>query len=160
MPLCKLIYLQADKHKVPTTVTKIRDYNRHGSNNINPCLLCVDETGIRTNPICFESRLSACLNMPALVWPSCGSLEQRLGFQLQLLNTESEITKEEGSSKVPFSVQLQWLYHHMFSPRSCPALIPHCHFSPLCQCCPSNPLPLLPWQIWLLLLLLWAGLKD
>lgn len=29
-----------------------------------PCLLCVDETGIKPNPVCFESRLSAPLNMP------------------------------------------------------------------------------------------------
>lgn len=59
-PSCKLIRLQADKHeekkngekKLSNSVTEIRDYNRHSSNNIMPRLLRVDETVI-SDPVWF-----------------------------------------------------------------------------------------------------------
>lgn len=84
--------LQADKDDKKTTVTKNRDYSRRSSNNIMPCLLCVDETGIEPNPICFESRFSAPPHYAFLI--------------LEGDSKESEMKGKDGSSIVQVRVQI------------------------------------------------------
>lgn len=128
-------------------MTKTRDYNRRSSNNSNsnhtPCLLCVDETGIEPNPICFESRLSAAPNKPTSALgekrgaKGCSKVQVRVWDP----DTVGMLTSDD-------------IWWHIGS-RSCPVPVPR--FSPCCASL-SNPLPLLSSQIWLLLLSLQPGL--
>lgn len=64
---------------------KTIDYNRHSSNNVMPCRLCVDETGIELNPICFQSRFSVSLSTPTPVWKAKGD------------SSKSEVRSEKGA---------------------------------------------------------------
>lgn len=50
-------------------------------------LLCVDETGIETNPICSEARFSTPLSFPT----SARALKQCGGLQLQGADPEKKI---------------------------------------------------------------------
>lgn len=110
-----------------------------------PCLLCVDETRIEPNPICFESRLSARLNMPK--W------EKKKGLQWKWNQRGGRAAAQRCRSGSRSSADVYW---HLVTSQpqilSSPYPLPP-FLSLLCHCCLSNPLPLRSSQIWLLLLL-------
>lgn len=143
---------------------KIRDYNSHSSNNVMPCLFCVDETGIETNPICFESHLSAPLNMPTSVWPSCVSLTREGNSSF---SSWPWWWNQGGGRQFRVAVQCLGLdtlaINPLTSEKSGPdpvqPLPPTPISLPLCNCCHSNPLPLLSSWIWLLAAVATAGAK-
>lgn len=72
-------------NNVSRAVRKTIDYNRHSSNNVLACLPCADETGIKLNPICFQSRFSVSLSTPTPAWKEKGN------------SIKSEVRSEKGA---------------------------------------------------------------
>lgn len=118
-------------------MTKVGDYNKHSSNNIMPRLLSVDETGIETNPICSESRLSAPLNMPT---------SERKGLQLLILKLKSGGRKavqrySSGSRSSQSCIEYTDVWWHLVTSQLQSLFSPYPPPPFLSLQCLSNPFP-------------------